>query len=100
MQHSADVGAPAYPEGGGRQQLQGVYPGRHCGPAVDRGEHSGLLSMRLLHLLQHLGQVGIQDSEVPPSGRLSLHCSRGRRKRVPECAPDPAVPTERVCHLA
>ncbi|XP_012366951.1 uncharacterized protein LOC101175891 [Nomascus leucogenys] len=74
MQHSADVGAPAYPKDGGGQQLQGVYPGRHCGPAVDCGEHSSLLSMRLLHLLQHSGQVGIQDSEIPPSGRLSPHC--------------------------
>ncbi|KAB0390939.1 hypothetical protein E2I00_010050 [Balaenoptera physalus] len=63
-------------------------------------EHSSLLSTPLLHLLQHPGQVGIQDSEIPPGGRLSPHCSRGQRKGVPECAPDPAPCTEPVCHLA
>lgn len=77
MQHPVDVGAAAPPKGGGQQQLWSVYPGRYRGPAVDRGEHSGLLSTPLLHLLQHPGQVGIQDSEIPPGGRLSPHCSRG-----------------------
>lgn len=100
MQHGADVGAAAHPEGGGRQQLRRVHPGGHRGPAVDRGEHRSLLPASLLRLLQHQGQAGVQDREVPPGGRLPPHGGRGGRERVSERAPDPAARSEPVRHLA
>lgn len=69
MQHGAGMSAAAHPEGGGRQELQSGYPGRLRGPAVDHEEHSCLLSTPLLHLLQHPGQDGIQNSEILADGR-------------------------------